>query len=397
MAGNNNPESIFDYAVRQTEVFFESIAGLFSEKTGNLRDGTEFEPVILPGDLFAHSNAQTEWWYYTGHLETESGRQFGFELVFFKRRTDLDRFGPVPLRLLGNPFYFAHFALTDKKSREFHYAHKKSSNGPLDEPAEAAEDHYYLRLGNWVIFDADGSHAIRAQMPDGTSLDAVLIPEKPVVLNGDKGVSFKDEGQASRYFTYTRMRLAGSLFIGGKREAVKGFAWMDREFGTWQPTENQKGWDWFSIQLDNGTELMCYQLRNSAGSVSPYSSGTLVRADGTYENLRNTQFSIEPIGLWKSPQTGTEYPSNWVIRVPEYDIRLRISPCLENQELDTRGTTMIIYWEGACNVAGTIVGTKVGGQAYVELVGYDRSHERPNLAYFLVGRPEELLRKVGIG
>jgi predicted secreted hydrolase len=397
MAGNNNPESIFDYAVRQTEVFFESIAGLFSEKTGNLRDGTEFEPVVLPGDLFAHSNAQTEWWYYTGHLETESGRQFGFELVFFKRRTDLDRFGPVPLRLLGNPFYFAHFALTDKKSREFHYAHKKSSNGPLDEPAEAAEDQYYLRLGNWVIFDADGSHAIRAQMPDGTSLDAVLIPEKPVVLNGDKGVSFKDEGQASRYFSYTRMRLAGSLFIGGKREAVKGSAWMDREFGTWQPTENQKGWDWFSIQLDNGTELMCYQLRNSAGAVSPYSSGTLVRADGTYENLRNTQFSIEPIGLWKSPQTGTEYPSNWVIRVPEYDIRLRISPCLENQELDTRGTTMIIYWEGACDVAGTIGGTKVRGQAYVELVGYDRSHERPNLAYFLVGRPEELLRKVGIG
>lgn len=397
MAGNNNPESIFDYAVRQTEVFFESIAGLFSEKTGNLRDGTEFEPVVLPGDLFAHSNAQTEWWYYTGHLESENGRQFGFELVFFKRRTDLDRFGPVPLRLLGNPFYFAHFALTDKKSREFHYAHKKSSNGPLDEPAEAAEDHYYLRLGNWVIFDADGSHAIRAQMPDGTSLDAVLIPEKPVVLNGDKGVSFKDEGQASRYFSYTRMRLAGSLFIGGKREAVKGSAWMDREFGTWQPTENQKGWDWFSIQLDNGTELMCYQLRNSAGAVSPYSSGTLVRADGTYENLRNTQFSIEPIGLWKSPQTGTEYPSNWVIRVPEYDIRLRISPCLENQELDTRGTTMIIYWEGACDVAGTIGGTKVRGQAYVELVGYDRSHERPNLAYFLVGRPEELLRKVGIG
>lgn len=396
MPGKSPFDAFVEAAIKQAASVFDTAAAFFAAPPSTLRDGTEFQPVNLPEDLFANPNVQTEWWYYTGHLESTSGRRFGFELVFFKRRTDLDRFGPVPLRLIGNPFYFAHFAVTDKTSGNFHYAHRKSGNGPLDEPAEASESHYYLRLGNWAIYESAEGHVIRAEMEDGTSLDAVLTPQKPAVLNGDNGVSFKDEGQASRYFSLTRMQVSGSLSLQGRREAVKGLAWMDREFGTWQPTENQKGWDWFSIQLDNGAELMCYQLRNSAGAVSPYSSGTFVRADGTYQTLRHPQFSIDPVGVWKSATSGAEYPSNWVINVPELDIRLRVSPCLENQELDTRGTTMIIYWEGACEVTGTVAGAAVRGNAYVELVGYDRSHERPNLAYFLVGRPDELLRKVGL-
>jgi predicted secreted hydrolase len=168
---------------------------------------------------------------------------------------------------------------------------------------------------------------------------------------------------------------------------------MDREFGTWAPTDNQKGWDWFSIQLNDNTELMCYQLRTAAGEISPYSSGTFVSEEGRCERLSNEEFTITPTSTWTSPGSGADYPSGWVLEVPKLELRLNVTPVLKDQELDTRGTTMIVYWEGACEVSGTKANSTVEGNAYVELVGYDRSHEQPNLAYFLMGDSLEFIRK----
>ena len=370
----------------------DGIADLFHGEPDTLKDGTEFHPVELPRDLAAHANVQTEWWYYTGHLQTSSGGRLGFELVFFKRRTDLDRFAVVPLRLLGNPIYFAHFALTDLDRRTFTYAHRKSANGRLDLPAAASEEHLYLNLGDWSLREANGSHIVRATI-GGDVFEASLTPAKPVVLNGENGVSFKDEGQASRYFSYTRMSMEGDLLRNGKVEHFTGSAWMDREFGTWEPTQNQKGWDWFSIQLDDDTELMCYQLRTAAGSISPYSSGTFVDSSGNATNLKSQDFSITPLSTWTSPVSGAVYPSGWTIEVPRLRLRLTVQSEIEAQELDTRGTTMIVYWEGACSVAGSKNDANITGRAYVELVGYDRSHEQPNLAYFLMGDSLDFLRK----
>jgi predicted secreted hydrolase len=196
-------------------------------------------------------------------------------------------------------------------------------------------------------------------------------------------VSFKDYAQASRYFAYTRMEMDGDLILNGETEYFTGSAWMDREFGTWTPTNNQKGWDWFSVQMDNGTELMCYQLRNEAGEVAPFSSGTLVDKNGNFTHLTHEDFKIEPTDYWESPNTKATYPSSWKLTVPKFDLNLTVTPVIQNQELDTRGTTMIVYWEGACRVKGTDKSTN--GKAYVELVGYDRSHDAPNLAYFLMG------------
>src|SRR5688500_17626684 len=136
-----DPAGFVDRLHSQTSDIFELIARTVVGDAEDLRDGTEFDPVVLPRDLAAHGNVQTEWWYYIGHFTTGSGREFGFELVFFKRRTDQDKFAVVPLRLLGNPFYFAHFALTDKTNKTFKYAHRKSANGPLDLAASAAETH----------------------------------------------------------------------------------------------------------------------------------------------------------------------------------------------------------------------------------------------------------------
>ena len=371
---------------RTTGDFFEGVADSFVGKADTLRDGTELDPVVLPRDLAAHRHAQTEWWYYTGHAVTESGKQFGFELVFFKRRTDLDKFSLVPVRLLGNPIYFAHFAITDADDKKFRYAHRKSSNGWFDYPASASETHFHLRLGDWSLRESHGTHILRATAND-VVFEANLKPLKPAVLNGKAkdGVSFKDEGEASRYFSYTRMEMEGDLIWNGETAHFSGAAWMDREFGTWTPTDRQKGWDWFSIQLENNCEIMCYQLRDNENNISPFSSGTFVNEHGEFTPLSKEDFSIEPTGFWKSPRTNATYPSGWKVKSEKFALDLIVTPVMEDQELDSRGTTMIVYWEGACEVAGTAGASDIKGRAYVELVGYDRSHDQPNLAYFLMG------------
>lgn len=391
----DNLRDFLKTAEKQASDFFEGVADVFAGKAETLRDGTEFDAVELPRDLAAHKNVQTEWWYYTGHFKTESGEQFGFELVFFKRRTDLDKFSLVPLRLFGNPIYFAHFALTDYKNKKFRYAHRKSANGFFDPPASVSEKHFHLRLGDWSLREAGNEHILRATIGSATTFEATLKPSKKAILNGraGDGVSYKDKGQASRYFSYTRMAMEGDLVSNGETEHFTGAAWMDREFGTWTPTENQKGWDWFSIQFDNNCELMCYQIRNGAGGVSDFSSGNFVDEHGNATYLAREDFIIEPFGYWKSPRTNAVYPSGWRLKVPKVDLDLTITPVLENQELDTRGTTMIIYWEGACAVQGN----HSDGRAYVELVGYDRSHDAPNLAYFLMGNDFEFPPKSFFG
>jgi predicted secreted hydrolase len=396
MDGQGGTSSFFDGLHKQTSRLFDAIANTVFGSAHNLRDGSEHASVNLPRDLWAHDNVQTEWWYYTGHLQTDSGRKLGFEWVFFKRRTDLDRFAVVPVRLIGNPYYFAHFAVTDQGSESFRYAHRKSANGLLDAPARASKTHYYLNIGDWSARESHGMHHLRASLDDGTNFEIALRPVKPVVLNGEDGVSFKDEGEASRYFAYTRMEAEGKITLDGRAEHFRGLAWMDREFGTWAPTDNQKGWDWFSIQFENRCELMCYQLRDIDGNVSPYSSGTYIDAEGIATSLKVEDFEIIPIGRWTSPRTGAEYPSQWRITVPRFGVDVLVNPVLKDQELDTRGTTMIVYWEGSCTVKGCSNGESVDGNAYVELVGYDRSHESPDLAYFLIGNPNEILERLRI-
>jgi predicted secreted hydrolase len=365
----------------------DRIADAVVGEASSLRDGTEHIGVELPRDLYGHEVAQTEWWYYTGHMQTTGGRRFGFELVFFKRRTDLDRFGVVPLRLLGNPLYLAHFAVTDEAARSFRYEHRKSAGGPFDLPARVSAEKYFLRLGNWSVHEFKGAHLLRATLGDDLIFEATLRNNKPAVLNGHEGagVSFKDEGEASRYFSFTRMKAEGSMTWHGETEQFTGSAWMDREFGTWRTTENQKGWDWFSLQLETGAEVMVYHLRDSRGRPSAFSSGTFVDAAGCSTHLGREDFSLKVLDHWRSPRTGARYPSGWRLNVPRFGVDLMITPVLKDQELDTRGTTMIVYWEGACTVRGRHGNEITDGRAYVELVGYDRSHEQPSLTAFLFG------------
>ncbi|HEV3471557.1 MAG TPA: lipocalin family protein [Pyrinomonadaceae bacterium] len=365
----------------------DGLADIVAGPASTLRDGTEHAGVELPRDLYAHEAAQTEWWYYTGHLRTDAGRRFGFELVFFKRRTDLDRFGVVPLRLIANPLYLAHFAVTDESRARFRYEHRKSANGLLDPPAHTSASRYDLRLGDWRVRERGGRHLLRATLGGDLIFEAALLPTKPAALNGHEGVgvSFKDHGEASRYFSYTRMSARGRITWHGETEAFTGEAWMDREFGTWKTTDGQKGWDWLSVQLSDRTELMVYHIRDREGRPSPFSSGTFVAEDGARTHLAREDFRLEPTGRWRSPRTGVVYPSGWRLSVPKVGADVTVTPVLRDQELDTRGTTMIVYWEGACAVRGSREGRAVEGRAYAELVGYDRSHEQPSLTAFLFG------------
>jgi predicted secreted hydrolase len=365
----------------------DNLADALVGKASTLRDGTEHAGVELPRDLYAHKEAQTEWWYYTGHMQTASGRRFGFEFVFFKRRTDLDRFGVVPLRLIANPLYLAHFAVTDETRARFRYEHRKSANNPFDPHATMSANRYYLKLGDWTVREARGLHLLRATLGDDLIFEVALRPVKPAALNGHAGVgvSFKDEGEASRYFSFTRMEAEGHITWHGETERATGAAWMDREFGTWRTTSKQKGWDWFSLQLSTGAELMVYHIRDAAGAPSEFSSGTFVDAEGRATHLTRADFVLTPLAHWKSPHTGATYPIKWRLQVARFGIDVEVVPVLQDQELDTRGTTMIIYWEGACTVQGRHGAAATEGRAYVELVGYDRSHEQPSITSFLFG------------
>lgn len=347
----------------------------------NLSKPSPERAIELPRDTFAHNDVQTEWWYYTGHLESEESK-FGFELVFFKRQTALDRLGKIiPMRVLTPISYYAHFALTDINAKQFRYAHRRSLDG--SRPAGAQTTCHDIWLDNWRVRELNDHHILTATM-NKTQLELVLKPSKSIVKQGLDGLSYKDEGEASYYLSYTRMEASGELFIGEKHYQVTGSAWMDHEFGTWTMKEKIQGWDWFALQLDNNQEIMAFLIRGIDGKPTKFSELTLIDSDGATRRFALDEFSIIPTGEWTSPITNTSYPNGWKLYIPSLEAEFNIDPVLKCQELDTRGSTMVVYWEGANIVTGKMLGKSISGKAYVELVGYDRSHEDLTLYdYFL--------------
>lgn len=371
--------------------FVDNLIDLIAGSTTPLERAHPEREVVLPRDTYAHEEMQTEWWYYTGHLHADD-RPFGFELVFFKRRTDLDRFGRIiPMRVLGRVNYYAHFAITDIVGRKFRYAHKRSINGSMK--AGAAIDRHKVWLDNWSARELHSQHILSARM-NSTSLNLALKPVKPIVRHGLNGLSYKDEGEASYYLSYTRMLAEGELVVDGKSYDVKGTGWMDHEFGSWKMKSKIEGWDWFALQLDNNQEVMAFQIRDVHGQPTRFSEAALIAEDGSVQRFHYSDFTLESTGQWRSPNTKALYPSGWLLKFPKIDAEFQITPLLKCQELDTRGSTMIIYWEGACSVKGSIAGQKVTGRSYVELVGYERSHENLTLLDFLVS--EVRFRSLGL-
>jgi predicted secreted hydrolase len=324
----------------------------------------------FPRDHFSHPNFQTEWWYYTGNLRTAAGRRFGFELTFF--RQGLARPAERANSWVIDDLYLAHFAVTDVEGKRFLHTERLNRAGPGIAGASAETGRIWN--GNWEVRWDGESQRLRA-VAEGFSADLTLTPRKPPVIHGKDGISRKaaGEGRASHYISFTRMETAGALVIDGQGHEVTGLSWMDHEFFTHQLEDEQAGWDWFSIQLEDGSDLMLFRLRRKDGSPDPFSAGTYVDPQGRSRHLSAAEFVLEPAGAtWLSPKTGARYPTRWNVRVPSLGLELTASTPLESQELSGPKRLTPTYWEGLIDLTGTREGKTIRGTGYLEMTGYDR-------------------------
>jgi predicted secreted hydrolase len=325
--------------------------------------------LSLPADHYSHPDFKVEWWYYTGHLKSESGKRYGYQVTFFRFGLR-DRQGDVRDKPpLFTDLYMAHFAVSDIDRKKFLF--RERINRGYQGKAGAETDRYLVWNEDWKVEGDLKTHVIQVN-DRGTKLSLRLNSLKATVLHGENGLSQKGEGEgrASYYYSLTRMKTDGELTIDGKIEKVQGLSWMDHEFGSNQLREDQVGWDWFSLQLDDQTEIMLYLIRRKDGSPDPYSSGTLVKADGTTKHLKLEDFQVDILDRWKSTKSGGNYPMKWKVTIPAEGIELGILPEFTDQELITNRSTRVTYWEGAVQVNGTIRNKPMAGAGYVELTGY---------------------------
>jgi predicted secreted hydrolase len=322
----------------------------------------------FPADHGPHPEFRTEWWYYTGNLATAEGRSFGFQLTFF--RSALAPEMPARASAWGTrQAWLAHFTVSDVDGKKFHSFERWSRDAVGLAGAQGQPFRVWVK--DWT---AEGAPVfpMRLRAAEGdVAIDLLLQAGKPPVLQGERGLSRKsaEPGNASYYYSLTRMPTAGTVRIGGERFAVTGASWMDREWSTSSLGKDQVGWDWFSLQLADGSDLMLYRLRRQDGTADPASSGTVIEPDGGYRPLSLADFQIAGSGEWRSPRSGAGYPTRWHLRVPGEDLDLDIRPLLADQELDVS----FRYWEGAVEVTGTHRGRPVKGHGYVELTGYQAS------------------------
>jgi len=331
----------------------------------------------FPRDHGTHDEYKTEWWYYTGHLVADGGRRYGFELTFFRAGV-VPPAAPAGTRWDLRNLALAHFAITDvdgmdADGKAFRYYEKLNRSSPFT--AAQARGHLDVFNEGWRATTLpDGAWRLTAAA-GRDSLDLVLRTRKPPAIHGENGISVKAEGVgfASHYYSMTRLEAEGR--IDGRK--ARGVAWMDHEFGSSQLRESQSGWDWFAIQLDNDTELMLYQIRRGDGTADLTSSGSLITSDGSVIHLRHDQMQVQVVGRWRSRRSGATYPMGWRVSVPSFGIAVTLIPLQRDQELITKSSTHVTYWEGAVAVSGTFDRNAVSGEGYVEMTGYDKAFRAP--------------------
>ncbi len=338
--------------------------------TAGYRAAIEPREFIFPSDHGPHPDFRSEWWYFTGHLESDDGERFGYQLTFF-RQALAPQAQTRSSSWATRQLYLAHFALTDVEADVFH-SFERLSRGAAGLAGAGGNRPFRVWVEDWSA-ESIGVEAfplrLRATSRESPTiaLDLTLEKHKPVVLQGDRGLSQKGEGagDASYYYSLTRIAARGTIRLGDRSVPVTGISWLDREWSTSALGKGQIGWDWFSIQLDDQRELMLFQLRRADGSIDPISHGVLVAVDGSTRSLRYQDYSIEVTATWRS-RHGTVYPSGWLLNIPTASLALELAPLVADQELDVS----FRYWEGAVSVGGTENDKPVRGLGYVELVGY---------------------------
>jgi predicted secreted hydrolase len=337
-------------------------------------------PVVLPRDDGPHDRL-TEWWYYTGHLRSADGRRFGFEFVVFRAER-----GGFPVS------WASHLALTDETGDAFHYAQRSEIGPQVDTSPSGPSGPVGFALAvtgfdpgrpaaltgtPWTMAGGGGSDALSATATGpavegdpvtGFGIDLHLDARKPAVLHdGDGWIDFGPAG-GSYYVSRTDMAATGTVALGDTLLRVDGTAWFDHQWGDFISVGGG-GWDWFAVNLDDGTDIMLSLVRSADGTY-PLVYGTIVDAAGRSRHLGPSDFLVDVTGHWTSPVTASTYPSGWRIRLPADGLTIALRPTVPGQELDTRATTGVVYWEGSQRVTAARDGVPVGGRAYVELTGY---------------------------
>ncbi len=326
----------------------------------------------FPRDHGSHPDFLIEWWYFTGNLTAKNGAPYGYELTFFRRGIENTQGKNNPSKWTVRDIYLAHFAVTDIGNKTFYYDEKISREGIGK--AGALTDKMEVWIDRWSAVQ-NGETMLLSAGDKSWKLDLTLTPLKPLVIQGEGGISKKGEvdGAASHYYSFTRLQSKGTLIVNGEEVSVSGLSWMDHEFGSALLGDGQVGWDWFSIQLDDGSEYMFYQIREKDGQKDPISSGSIIFPDGTKQHLKAKDFTLTPQAFWKSPKSGATYPLEWTLSVPSERLTLSAKPALKDQELVTNKSTRVVYWEGASLFKGEKDGQAIQGKGYIELTGYARA------------------------
>ncbi|MCO5207206.1 MAG: hypothetical protein M9928_19530 [Anaerolineae bacterium] len=343
------------------------ITALSAEADEGYARATEPNNIEFPRDFGAHDDYQTEWWYYTGNLETEDARQFGFQFTIFRRAlSPQSAVENTESAWQTNQIYFAHFTISDIENEEFYYSdlYSRGAAGLAGAQAEP----YRVWIEDWGVTQNGDIITIDAAT-DEYALTLDLTQTLPPVLHGDGGLSPKSEepGNASYYYSQVQQLADGTIRLGDETFVVTGKAWKDHEYSTSVLGEGATGWDWLSLQFDDGTALMLFEIRQADGSVEPYSSGSFINADGTVQPLKVSDWSLVVDERWTSPSSGATYPVAWSLDVPGIDLSIAGGALMDNQELNFANS---VYWEGAVQFDGTRDGQLTMARGYMEMTGY---------------------------
>lgn len=338
---------------------------LGAEADADFARALEPREFVFPADHGPHPAFRNEWWYITGNLDDENGRRFGFELTIF-------RFALAPSgqesqsQWRTNQIYIAHLAITDVLDKQFYVAQRYSRSALGLAGAQATP--FLVWIDDWSIAGQTDSDVWRMRANDHDfGIDIELRALRSPTLNGNDGLSQKsaEPGNASYYYSISRLGTRGKIRIGERDYTVSGLTWLDREWSTSALAAEQVGWDWFALQLSDGSDLMLYGLRNINGSRDAVSAGTFRGVTGNTSQLNASDVEITVLDTWESPEGGS-YPSKWRLLVPQAGLDIVVTPVMPNQEL----FTTVRYWEGAVDVEGKHDGATITGRGYVELTGY---------------------------
>jgi predicted secreted hydrolase len=367
---------VFCFIIFSMVVFVQVWAG--AEDTKGYLSVTGPCDFEFPEDHASHQGYRTEWWYYTGNLQSETGNRYGFQLTFFRRRIiplESEKTWPTPASAWRTgQIYLAHAAISDLDGKH-HFYDQRMGRGVLGIAGEFRDrDIVRVFLNKWSAQITPKTHHLK-MISDRFSFDLNLMPVKPPVFHGKKGYSRKGSTpeRASCYYSLTRLETTGQVTLSGKTFSVNGLSWMDHEFSTAPLEPGLVGWDWFSLQLSDNTEIMIYLLRQKDGKRSPSSSGTHISSNGNTRHLSMHDIEVTATDTWNSPNSRAVYPARWRLKIPLLSLDLNIVPNMADQEMRTNESTGVTYWEGSVSALGFKNSRRISGQGYMELTGYAKA------------------------